>query len=148
MNWKGLVCSLLIFTAYKSEAFATSFYPSLRARGGETLASSTTSAVLKDPSNGDMKNGFHDLTFLDDSIDEIVEAEFIAETNLPSELGEFKLRGYRIPQSSNEFVGREPCVVYSAKHPPFPKAGESFVTGLPIRVHDQCLTSEVFGSRR
>ena len=64
-------------------------------------------------------------------------------------------RAYRanVP-CENGYIGNEPCVIYAADKPPFggddgdddnnPSRGEH----VPIRVHDQCLTSEVFGSRR
>jgi len=70
----------------------------------------------------------------------------IAETNLPTDIGHFRLRAYRVNEDSqtlrNKYVGGEPCVIYSPRHPPF---GES---GVPVRIHDQCLTSEVFRSQR
>jgi len=70
----------------------------------------------------------------------------IAETNLPTDIGHFRLRAYRVNEDSqtlrNKYVGSEPCVIYSPRHPPF---GES---GVPVRIHDQCLTSEVFRSQR
>uniref|UniRef100_A0A7S3V819 GTP cyclohydrolase II n=1 Tax=Chaetoceros debilis TaxID=122233 RepID=A0A7S3V819_9STRA len=70
----------------------------------------------------------------------------IAETNLPTDIGQFRLRAYRVNEDSqtlrNKYVGSEPCVIYSPRHPPF---GES---GVPVRIHDQCLTSEVFRSQR
>eukprot|EP00977_Amphora_coffeiformis_P028126 scaffold34700_cov256-Amphora_coffeaeformis.AAC.2 len=66
--------------------------------------------------------------------------EFVAETNLPTHLGMFRLRGYRL-QPSHPVL--EPCVIYAADKPP--TLGGKHV---PVRVHDQCLTSEVFGSLR
>jgi hypothetical protein len=81
-----------------------------------------------------------------------IPAQFVAETNLPTELGHFRLRAYRIPKNrvttmiNNEFVGSEPCVIYASEHPPFTKQG--WAQNVPVRIHDQCLTSEVFGSQR
>jgi 3,4-dihydroxy 2-butanone 4-phosphate synthase/GTP cyclohydrolase II len=70
----------------------------------------------------------------------------IAETNLPTDIGHFRLRAYRVNEDSetlrNKYVGSEPCVIYSSRNPPF---GES---GVPVRIHDQCFTSEVFRSQR
>lgn len=85
-------------------------------------------------------------TILDET-DDLQKATFIAETNLPTDLGLFRLRAYRIPQTSNQHVGTEPCVIYSADKPPFGTDGKP-KENVPIRVHDQCLTSEVFRSQR
>jgi len=79
--------------------------------------------------------------------DELIQATFIAETNLPTDLGMFRLRAYRTPQSQNRNVGNEPCVIYSADKPPFGKDG-TLKDNVPVRVHDQCFTSEVFRSQR
>lgn len=72
---------------------------------------------------------------------------YIAETNLPTDIGHFRLRAYRIKDSAqhlmkNMYVGSEPCVIYSTAKPPF---GQKEV---PVRIHDQCFTSEVFRSQR
>jgi hypothetical protein len=64
--------------------------------------------------------------------------EFVAETRLPTKLGEFRLRAYRRGDT-------EPCVIYSAHHP---LQNTDANHALPVRVHDQCMTSEVFGSQR
>ena len=78
---------------------------------------------------------------------------YVAETKLPTDLGDFRLRAYRVDDFhhetyvKNEFVGKEPCVIYFAEKPPFGSTQDSKVD-VPIRVHDQCLTSEVFGSKR
>ena len=81
--------------------------------------------------------------------DRPIPAEFIAETALPTDIGHFRLRAYRTEASANgnEYTGREPSVIYSANNPPFGVEGD-LKTGVHIRIHDQCLTSEVFGSRR
>lgn len=81
-------------------------------------------------------------------VDRAIPAKFVAETNLPTEVGQFRLRAYRSAQSStNEYVGREPSVIYAPSKSPFGVDGQ-LKRGVPIRVHDQCLTSEVFGSQR
>ena len=77
--------------------------------------------------------------------DAVVEAEFVAETKLPTDLGQFQLRAYRVPGAP---LGQEPCVIYSREKPPFGLSGGKLAQSVPVRVHDQCLTSEVFGSRR
>jgi GTP cyclohydrolase II len=73
--------------------------------------------------------------------------QYIAETNLPTDLGHFRLRAYRTLQSPNLYVGTEPCVISSVDKPPFDANGK-LLEGVPVRVHDQCFTSEVFRSQR
>eukprot|EP00548_Thalassiothrix_antarctica_P000251 CAMPEP_0194146206 /NCGR_PEP_ID=MMETSP0152-20130528/20410_1 /TAXON_ID=1049557 /ORGANISM="Thalassiothrix antarctica, Strain L6-D1" /LENGTH=321 /DNA_ID=CAMNT_0038846683 /DNA_START=26 /DNA_END=991 /DNA_ORIENTATION=+ len=80
--------------------------------------------------------------------DMLLKTEFVAETNLPTDLGMFRLRAYRHSMTfmNSPFSGNEPTVIYSPKHPitgPNAKNGR-----LAMRVHDQCVTGEVFGSRR
>jgi len=89
---------------------------------------------------------------------------YIAEANLPTDIGHFRLRAYRIDEHNeaaatrekNEFLGTEPCVIYCAESPPGFLSG-SLTDGdgelmpeeaVPVRIHDQCFTSEVFGSQR
>jgi 3,4-dihydroxy 2-butanone 4-phosphate synthase/GTP cyclohydrolase II len=83
----------------------------------------------------------------DASLDYPVPATFVAETSLPTDVGQFRLRAYRTPKGSNEFTGTEPCVIYCADKSPFGHNGE-LRENLPVRIHDQCLTSEVFRSQR
>ena len=71
-------------------------------------------------------------------------AEYVAETKLPSEFGKFRMRAYRVP---GEPIGKEPCVIYARDKPPMGTASQPS-HNVPVRVHDQCLTSEVFGSQR
>lgn len=66
------------------------------------------------------------------------DSEFVAEANLPTDLGSFRMRGYRSPHNPS----MEPCVIYAADKT---RLGSDNV---PVRIHDQCLTSEVFGSLR
>lgn len=146
-------------------AFALSFCNKSRSSAISFSRSSTrggSSAVLKNPDilegkNGTSAAGDVKTTNDDDNndvsdngqddTDAFVEAKFIAETNLPSDLGLFRLRAYRTAPSSNPFTGNEPCVIYAADKPPFGANGE-LRENVPVRVHDQCLTSEVFGSNR
>lgn len=79
--------------------------------------------------------------------DQLIDAEFVAETNLPTDLGHFRLRAYRVARTANEFMGTEPTVIYCTDKPPFGKGGK-LAENVPVRVHDQCLTSEVFRSQR
>ena len=78
---------------------------------------------------------------------------YIAETNLPTDVGQFRLRAYRIADDeftsdkANRFVGTEPCVIYAANRPPFGST-DGTTKSVPIRIHDQCFTSEVFRSQR
>jgi hypothetical protein len=76
-----------------------------------------------------------------------IHAEFIAETALPTDVGQFRLRAYRTDAGENEYTGREPSVIYAADKSPFGVEGQ-LNKDVPIRIHDQCLTSEVFRSRR
>lgn len=70
--------------------------------------------------------------------------EYVAETKLPTDVGAFQLRGYRIPGAP---VGQEPCVIYCRDKPPFGQK-DAMAQSVPVRIHDQCLTSEVFRSQR
>jgi hypothetical protein len=70
----------------------------------------------------------------------LLQLEYVAETKLPTDIGQFQLRAYRIPGAP---LGQEPCVIYSKDHP-LVYGG----TSVPVRIHDQCLTSEVFRSQR
>ena len=81
--------------------------------------------------------------------DRPIPAEFVAETALPTDIGQFRLRAYRTEaeDNANEYCGREPSVIYSAAKSPFGVDGK-LKNGVHVRIHDQCLTSEVFGSRR
>ena len=78
--------------------------------------------------------------------DTLIPAEYVAETKLPTDLGQFMLRAYRSEQMS-EFAGTEPCVIYSPNKSPFGKDGK-LKDNVPVRIHDQCMTSEVFRSQR
>ena len=86
--------------------------------------------------------------------DHIVPADFIADTKLPTDVGQFQLRAYRVrhgDEDENEPYQNtnalEPVVIYSPDKPPFGKNGK-LAENVPVRIHDQCLTSEVFRSRR
>jgi 3,4-dihydroxy 2-butanone 4-phosphate synthase/GTP cyclohydrolase II len=83
----------------------------------------------------------------EDQPDLQLPCKYIAETNLPTDIGHFRLRAYRVEDDAqhlikNIHVGSEPCVIYSTAKPPF---GQKEV---PVRIHDQCFTSEVFRSQR
>ena len=104
--------------------------------------------------------------------DTFVPATYVAETNLPTSYGHFRIRAYRIeddgrdsepnPLGAGAGLGSEPCVIYCTDKPPFGAGGtgEDRVVGMgggggvggardvPMRIHDQCFTSEVFGSQR
>jgi hypothetical protein len=77
-----------------------------------------------------------------------ITAEFVADTKLPTDVGHFRLRAYRTEKNANEFVGTEPCVIYYKDKPPFGRNSDMPAEGVPVRVHDQCMTSEVFRSQR
>ena len=90
--------------------------------------------------------------------DAIIPATYVAETNLPNEFGHYRIRAYRIeefedmtrepnPLGAGAGLGSEPCVIYCTDKPPF--GGEDGgAKEVPVRIHDQCFTSEVFGSQR
>ena len=62
-----------------------------------------------------------------------ISVEKVADANLPTQIGEFKIAGYRSLNSSEEFV-----VLYKGE----------MQKELPtlVRIHSQCLTGDVFGS--
>lgn len=91
----------------------------------------------------------------------VIPCEYVAETNLPTDVGHFRLRAYRISDDNfssnrrNRFVGTEPCVIYAGDKSPFGikggADGNKVMKGrrsVPVRIHDQCFTSEVFRSQR
>lgn len=96
--------------------------------------------------------------------EEILPCHYIAETNLPTDVGQFRLRAYRVDDIDhqtfvkNKYVGSEPCVIYNPDKSPFSKPiNGSNINGaptsnlkknVPVRIHDQCFTSEVFRSKR
>jgi len=89
--------------------------------------------------------------------DHLLPAEYIADTKLPTEIGHFKMRAYRVSdadfkkaeEAAGGIVGniKEPVVLYYSEKPPF-GTGRRLAKDVPVRIHDQCLTSEVFGSQR
>jgi len=89
--------------------------------------------------------------------DRLIPAEYIADTKLPTEIGHFKMRAYRVSdadfrkaeEATGGIVGdiKEPVVLYYSEKPPFGTEGR-LANDVPVRIHDQCLTSEVFGSKR
>uniref|UniRef100_A0A7S2RFL1 GTP cyclohydrolase II n=1 Tax=Eucampia antarctica TaxID=49252 RepID=A0A7S2RFL1_9STRA len=97
-------------------------------------------------------------SFNDIDRDNVIECDYIAESDLPTDIGHFRLRAYRISDKSilsrYTHFGPEPCVIYSTEKPPFKanygdvEKGQFGGKKVPVRIHDQCFTSEVFGSRR
>ncbi|MCW2783022.1 MAG: ribBA [Marmoricola sp.] len=67
-----------------------------------------------------------------------VHVQRVAETRLPTELGDFTAFGYRITVDDSEHV----ALVYG--DPAALRSGEPVLT----RVHSECLTGDVFGSSR
>lgn len=64
-----------------------------------------------------------------------LSVERVAEARLPTEVGEFKIAGYRSLTSSEEFI-----VLYKGEmRPEIPTL---------VRIHSQCLTGDVFGSTK
>ncbi|EKX46409.1 hypothetical protein GUITHDRAFT_86681 [Guillardia theta CCMP2712] len=75
--------------------------------------------------------------------------KFIAECELPTDRGVFRMRAYRYKGAKVviregervlEWTEMEPVVIY--------KQAKKFVDPVAVRVHDQCYTSEVLGSKR
>ena len=64
---------------------------------------------------------------------DVASIEKVTEARLPTEIGEFRIAGYRSLISDEEFV-----VLYKGK----------FDENIPtlVRIHSQCLTGDVFGS--
>uniref|UniRef100_A0A0G4G8S0 GTP cyclohydrolase II n=1 Tax=Chromera velia CCMP2878 TaxID=1169474 RepID=A0A0G4G8S0_9ALVE len=71
-------------------------------------------------------------------LDPVCVTHFVAECDMPTARGEFRMRGYKHVDSR----GRASDIVVMVSGN---LAGREAV---PFRVHDQCMTSEVFGSRR
>jgi len=111
------------------------------------FAKQTVSQEVRENSNINAKSFDTPRVINTDDEDQVVPATFIADTKLPTTFGKFRLRAYRFENNSNEFTGNEPCVIYSEDKPPFGKEGD-LSENVPVRIHDQCLTSEVFGSQR
>lgn len=65
--------------------------------------------------------------------DNSISVEKVAIANLPTQIGDFKIAGYRSLTSNEEFV-----VLFKGKM----KADEPTL----VRIHSQCLTGDVFGS--
>lgn len=154
-TWRSILGSLLILACSKgaigkSEALTPSkaFLPRGGSQAQQLPVTSASFHSTSSHSAGDweqataaavVKNGIHH--------DQLIDAEFVAETNLPTDLGHFRLRAYRVGRTANEFMGTEPTVIYCTDKPPFGKDG-ALAKDVPVRVHDQCLTSEVFRSQR
>lgn len=123
--------------------------------GGAFPATATTTGLMEEPLwttkrygvNGKKKKGVSSPSGGTTFVDQPIPAEFIAETSLPTDVGQFRLRAYRTGPTGNEHSGREPAVIYAADKSPFGIDGD-LKEGVPVRIHDQCLTSEVFGSQR
>ena len=103
-------------------------------------------------------NGFGTATLIESNLkleeekDKDYPCHYIAETKLPTGIGNFRLRAYRVDEDiqrmqKNKYIGSEPCVIYCADKPPFGGSGDNG-KAVPVRIHDQCFTSEVFGSMR
>lgn len=83
-------------------------------------------------------------------VDPLIKADYIADTKLPTDMGNFRMRAYRVrghDEAYSNTNSMEPIIIYAADKPPFGEDGK-LLEAVPIRIHDQCLTSEVFRSRR
>ncbi|MCW2767167.1 MAG: ribBA [Nocardioides sp.] len=120
-----------------------------------TMAGLTPAGVLVEVVNDDgtMKRGPELREFADEhglamiSIDDLVRyrrrhenlVERVAETRLPTRHGDFTAYGYRITVDGSEHI----ALVYGDAET-FKRSDEPVLT----RVHSECLTGDVFGSRR
>jgi len=111
--------------------------------------------VPKDTININEDNEINNVVFssLEGDPNKHYPCSYVAECDLPTDIGSFRLRAYRITDNlgevgggvqKNKWLGTEPCLIYCADKPLFGCDGEK----VPIRIHDQCFTSEVFRSRR
>ena len=138
-----------------------------------TVASSRVPSSSSSSSSSSLLNGTRKKTILASGgfADALVSSTYVAETNLPTAYGHFRIRAYRIdadddaddvdaagggastknPLGAGAGLGTEPCVIYCTDKPPFGNDGREGGGGardVPVRIHDQCFTSEVFGSQR
>lgn len=72
-------------------------------------------------------------TYICESAKGNLTVEKVAEANLPTEIGDFKIAGYRSLNSNEEFV----ALFKGELNPETPTL---------VRIHSQCLTGDVFGS--
>jgi len=153
-TWRSILSSLLVLACTKgaigkSEALAPNkaFLPRSLSGGSQAQSLPVTSASFH--STNSHSEDWDATAAVTNGLgrDQLIDAEFVAETNLPTDLGHFRLRAYRVARTANEFMGSEPTVIYSTDKPPFGKDGK-LARNVPVRVHDQCLTSEVFRSQR
>ncbi|CAM9795866.1 unnamed protein product [Scytosiphon promiscuus] len=118
--------------------------PKFEARAEEVISSLTQPCLLQEvsspaPSRRPWSKGPRSLkkNFQASKAEDTTTTQYVSECILPTPRGKFRLRAYR-----HEGNGRslEPVVMI---------AGElKDLEGVPVRVHDQCLTSEVLGSLR
>ena len=89
--------------------------------------------------------------------DPLLQVDYIADTELPTDMGNFRMRAYRVRKKNAHNThglfgtvdSMEPIIIYAADKPPFGDLNsKTLLENVPIRIHDQCLTSEVFRSRR
>ena len=66
-------------------------------------------------------------------VDRTISVERVATANLPTEIGDFRIAGYRSLTSDEEFV----VLMKGEMKPNIPTL---------VRIHSQCLTGDVFGS--
>lgn len=77
------------------------------------------------------------------------QTEFIAECKLPTEQGHFRLRSYRYKGGKIVIRNGERVLEWTEMEPVVVIRGDlAGKEGVTIRVHDQCFTSEVLGSKR
>lgn len=87
--------------------------------------------MLKDTTSATTINAFP----FSENFSSVKSVEKIAEAHLPTEFGEFRIAGYKSLISDEEFV----CVFKGDLH-------EN--AAIPVRIHSQCLTGDVFHSTK
>ncbi|KAL3937305.1 MAG: hypothetical protein SGARI_002171 [Bacillariaceae sp.] len=123
---------------FRSNGFAKQRMPA--APAAAATATRPKNGVVVDKEVFALNHG--DATVGEDFVDHPIPAEFVAETNLPTDVGQFRLRAYRTDQDPmNEFTGREPSVIYAADNSPFGDDGK-MAANVPIRIHDHCDCSQ------
>jgi len=163
-SYKLLICIELCLTALLSicgnnvglsEAFSLAHRGWNVVRGGGGGNNKNNNINLKNQANNIEQEVFNGKQ--PQQNDQEMPVEFVAETNLPTDIGHFRLRAYRVSPKGkinsalndkyDEYQGKEPCVIYASHLPPSEDKNYN-LKNVPIRIHDQCVTSEVFRSQR
>ncbi len=69
-------------------------------------------------------------------------AEWLASTDLPTKFGHFKTHVFRAPEDASSSFGNDGA----KEHVALVYGDVAGKVGVPVRVHSECVTSEIFGS--